>query len=145
SASAFASTSSLLSNTSAYCSTSRSPHVRDETLWSSASLDRSVLSENPSDLYGAKYFTCSNGVAGTRHFSYRARSGSSRVPGWSRKQRSGPFTLKQTAATDPFFSGKCAKIDERIHSIALVFVARPETPVMFKCAASGPIRKSAST
>ncbi len=29
------------------------------------------------------------------------------------------------------------------HSAALVFVASPETPVMFRCAASGPTRKSA--
>ena len=50
SASAFASTSSLLSSTSAYCSTSRRPHVSDDTLPSSPSFDRSVLSEKPSGL-----------------------------------------------------------------------------------------------
>ena len=48
------------------------------------------------------------------------------------------MTLKQTAATDPFRSGKCVKIDDRIHSIALVFVARPETPVMFQRDPGGP-------
>ena len=69
SASAFASTSSLFSRTSAYCSTSRSPHVSGVTLSGSASFERSVLSETPSDLYGAKYCTFSNGVAGTPHFS----------------------------------------------------------------------------
>ena len=52
--------------------------------------------------------------------------------------------LKQTAAIDPFCAGKCVNSDERIHSMALVFVARPDTPVMLRCAASGPMRKSAS-
>src|SRR6185503_3318956 len=125
SASALASTSSLFSSTSAYWSTSRSPQVSEETLWSSASLERSVLSEKPSALKGAKYCTCSKGPGETLHCSYSAASAASMGPGWSRKQRSGPFTLKQTAATDPLDSGKCAKIDERIHSIALVFVASP--------------------
>ena len=49
-----------------------------------------------------------------------------------------------TAATEPLLAGKCAKIDWRSHSTALVFVARPETPVMLRCAASGPSKKSAS-
>jgi hypothetical protein len=53
--------------------------------------------------------------------------------------------LKQTAATRPFFAGKCANIEASSHSTALVFVARPETPLMLRCAASGPRRKSASS
>jgi hypothetical protein len=52
--------------------------------------------------------------------------------------------LKHTAATDPLLAGKCAKIDASSHSTALVLVASPETPVMLRCAASGPSRKSAS-
>src|SRR6478672_6412503 len=80
SASAFASTSSLLSSTSAYCSTSRNPHVSDVTLSSSSSLERSVLSDTPSDLYGAKYSTSAKGSGATPHFSYSARSASSMSP-----------------------------------------------------------------
>jgi hypothetical protein len=52
--------------------------------------------------------------------------------------------LKHTAATLPFCAGKCVKIDCSSHSTALVFVASPDTPLMFRCAASGPMRKSAS-
>ena len=55
-----------------------------------------------------------------------------------------PLHVEADRRDDPFFSGKCAKIDAMIHSIALVFVAKPDTPVMLRCAASGPIRKSAS-
>ena len=70
SASALASTSSLLSSTSAYCSTSRSPQVSGVTLSSSASFERSVLSDTPSDLYGAKYWTLGERLRrDTPHFS----------------------------------------------------------------------------
>ena len=144
SAFALASMSSLFSRTSAYWSTSRRPQVSAVTLSSNASLLRSVLSETPSDLYGAKYRTSPNGSGTTSHLAYSARSASSISPGRSRKQRSGPFTLKHTAATLPFCAGKWVKMDCSSHSTALVLVARPETPVMFRRAASGPMRKSAS-
>jgi hypothetical protein len=52
--------------------------------------------------------------------------------------------LKHTAATLPFCGGMWAKMLASSHSTALVLVARPETPVMLRCAASGPNRKSAS-
>jgi hypothetical protein len=54
------------------------------------------------------------------------------------------LTLKQIAATDPFSAGKCANSDASSHSTALVLVASPDTPLMLRCAASGPTRKSAS-
>src|SRR5439155_36011 len=66
------------------------------------------------------------------------------LPGWSRKHRSGPFTLKHTAAIRPLCPGECWKTDASRNSTALVFVASPETPERFRCAASGPSRKSAS-
>lgn len=52
--------------------------------------------------------------------------------------------MKQSAATDPLCAGNVWKMLARKNSTALVLVASPDTPVMFRCAASGPRRKSAS-
>jgi hypothetical protein len=51
--------------------------------------------------------------------------------------------LKQSAATEPLWAGKVWKMLVSRNSTALVLVARPDTPVMLRCAASGPSRKVA--
>ncbi len=52
--------------------------------------------------------------------------------------------MKHTAATDPLSAGSRWKMLASRNWTALVFVARPETPEMFRWADSGPRRKSAS-
>ena len=145
SASALASMSSLLSSTSANCSTSRSPQVSGVTLSSSASLVRKRVEREPLRRVRREVLdVLERRGLDAQLLVQNARRCRRSLPGWSRKQRSGPFTLKQTAAIEPFSSGKCVKIDASSHSTALVLVASPDTPVMLRCAASGPSRKSAS-
>jgi hypothetical protein len=53
-------------------------------------------------------------------------------------------TLKQRAATLPLCRGNVWKMLVKRNSTALVFVARPDTPLILRWAASGPSRKSQS-